>query len=105
MWFSIILLGFASLVNAQQDCSLGGCYPATGDLLIGRTDFLRASSTCGMERPETSCTPFGELMELDNASYPCCKDTMRDLAVELTHASRNTYLNSGDGGFYVETAQ
>ncbi|XP_073398519.1 laminin subunit beta-3 isoform X3 [Dendrobates tinctorius] len=89
MWFCITLLGFASLVNAQQDCSRGGCYPATGDLLIGRTDFLRASSTCGMERPESSCTPFGE------GQLQCCRCDSRDPFSAVSHRIINVVSPTG----------
>ncbi|XP_060040806.1 laminin subunit beta-3 [Erinaceus europaeus] len=43
-----------------QACSRGACYPPVGDLLVGRTHLLHASSTCGLSRPETYCTQYGE---------------------------------------------
>uniref|UniRef100_A0A8C3UU29 Laminin subunit beta 3 n=1 Tax=Catharus ustulatus TaxID=91951 RepID=A0A8C3UU29_CATUS len=42
-------------------------YPAPGDLLLGRAPGLTASSTCGLSRPETYCTPHGEW------SMKCCR--------------------------------
>ncbi|XP_032936017.1 laminin subunit beta-3 [Catharus ustulatus] len=66
-WAVLALLAAPQVLGAQRTCSQGACYPAPGDLLLGRAPGLTASSTCGLSRPETYCTPHGEW------SMKCCR--------------------------------
>ncbi|CAI9179873.1 unnamed protein product [Rangifer tarandus platyrhynchus] len=87
----LLLLYFAlpSLLCAQQACSRGACYPPVGDLLIGRTRFLRASSTCGLTKPETYCTEYGEWQ------MKCCKCDSRLPHNYNGHRVENVVSSSG----------
>ncbi|KAM9699005.1 LOW QUALITY PROTEIN: laminin subunit beta-4 [Dama dama] len=50
----LLHLGLLSYVKAQNECSRGAC-PPTGDLLVGRSGQLTASSTCGLDRAQKYC--------------------------------------------------
>lgn len=87
----LLLLCFAlpCLLYAQQPCARGACYPPAGDLLIGRTRFLQASSTCGLTRPETYCTQYGEWQ------MKCCKCDSRLPHNYNSHRVENVASSSG----------
>lgn len=87
--FLLLCFALPSLLCAQQSCSRGACYPPAGDLLIGRTRFLRASSTCGLTRPETYCTHYGEW------HMKCCRCDSRLPHNYNSHRVENVASSSG----------
>ncbi|PKU37545.1 laminin subunit beta-3 [Limosa lapponica baueri] len=76
-------------VGAERACSQGACYPPAGDLLLGRAHHLRASSTCGLSKPETYCTPHGEW------SVKCCRCDSRLPHAYNGHRVENVLSSAG----------
>uniref|UniRef100_A0A8C3KXC9 Laminin subunit beta 3 n=1 Tax=Calidris pygmaea TaxID=425635 RepID=A0A8C3KXC9_9CHAR len=76
-------------LEQQRACSQGACYPPTGDLLLGRAHHLRASSTCGLSKPETYCTPHGEW------SVKCCRCDSRLPHAYNGHRVENVLSSAG----------
>ncbi|XP_061869487.1 laminin subunit beta-3 [Colius striatus] len=88
-WTLFVLLAAARLLGAQRGCSRGACYPPAGDLLLGRAHGLRASSTCGLTKPETYCTPHGEW------SMRCCRCDSRVPHAHNGHRVQNVLSPAG----------
>ncbi|NXP79219.1 LAMB3 protein, partial [Ramphastos sulfuratus] len=89
LWVLFVLLAAPQLLGAQQACSQGACYPPARDLLLGRAHDLRASSTCGLTKPETYCTPHGEW------SVRCCRCDSRLPHAYNGHRVENVLSSAG----------
>ncbi|XP_051494893.1 laminin subunit beta-3 isoform X2 [Apus apus] len=88
-WALFVLLAAPWLLEAQGACPQGACYPPDGDLLLGRAHLLRASSTCGLTKPETYCTPHREW------SMKCCRCDSRLPHVYNGHRVENVLSSAG----------
>ncbi|XP_031417593.1 laminin subunit beta-4 [Clupea harengus] len=50
-----LLTYFAAPLLCQDECDDNSCHPQLGDLMVGRSPQLSASSTCGLEGPQNYC--------------------------------------------------
>ncbi|XP_053890049.1 laminin subunit beta-2 [Malaclemys terrapin pileata] len=56
VWLLAVLGGgLCQHPEPPHGCSMGSCHPVTGDLLVGRAERLKASSTCGLQGPQPYC--------------------------------------------------
>nr|XP_028575499.1 laminin subunit beta-2-like isoform X1 [Podarcis muralis] len=74
-------------------CSEGSCYPATGNLLIGRTQRLSATSTCGLEGPQEYCI----VSHLQDSEKCFLCDSRSPSLRESHHIENVIYLSGRDG--------
>uniref|UniRef100_A0A670K2I7 Laminin subunit beta 2 n=1 Tax=Podarcis muralis TaxID=64176 RepID=A0A670K2I7_PODMU len=98
----ILLWAVIRLADAQgtespdllyHGCSEGSCYPATGNLLIGRTQRLSATSTCGLEGPQEYCI----VSHLQDSEKCFLCDSRSPSLRESHHIENVIYLSGRDG--------
>nr|XP_023696882.1 laminin subunit beta-3 isoform X1 [Paramormyrops kingsleyae]XP_023696883.1 laminin subunit beta-3 isoform X1 [Paramormyrops kingsleyae] len=89
IWILLPMAALAALCGAQRDCQRGACYPPSGDLLLGRDTYLRASSTCGLAAPETFCTLLGL------GKVKCCPCDSRNPSGQNAHTIQNVLSTAG----------
>ncbi|XP_041871749.1 laminin subunit beta-2-like isoform X3 [Corvus kubaryi] len=102
LWLPMDLLALALLLVGGQvaggwqdpdlshGCARGSCYPATGNLLVGRAARLSATSTCGLDGPQEYCI-VSHLQD----SEKCFTCDSRDPSRPESHRIENViYLSS-----------
>ncbi|XP_016314829.1 laminin subunit beta-3 [Sinocyclocheilus anshuiensis] len=88
-WIFLSLAALSAVCTGQHDCRRGACYPAMGDLLLGREQSLRSSSTCGLMGSEVVCTPHGQW------KMKCCPCDSRNPAAYNAHTIQNVISSAG----------
>ncbi|XP_011475073.1 laminin subunit beta-2 [Oryzias latipes] len=85
------------LPSSPHGCTEGSCYPATGNLLIGRAVNLTATSTCGLNGPEQYCI-VSHLQELDKCFECDSQRPYHPLRHRNSHRIENViYLSDRSG--------
>ncbi|XP_054072022.1 laminin subunit beta-1-like isoform X2 [Rissa tridactyla] len=104
-WLSMDLLALALLLvgvpaaggwqepDLSHGCARGSCYPATGNLLVGRAPSLSATSTCGLDGPQEYCI-VSHLQD----SEKCFTCDSRDPSLLESHRIENVIYLSGPHG-------
>ncbi|KAJ8257557.1 hypothetical protein GJAV_G00186910 [Gymnothorax javanicus] len=97
--FAALAVGAQDVPSGPQGCTEGSCYPATGNLLIGRAINLTATSTCGLQGPEHYCI-VSHLQESDKC-FACDSQRPYDHHWHRhSHRVENViYLKDGYGEF------
>ncbi|KAM9364179.1 laminin subunit beta-3 [Pholidichthys leucotaenia] len=85
----LLLAALTAVSQAQNDCSLAACYPPSRDLLLGRANQLRVSSTCGLTGSEIFCTPYQQ------RRMKCCPCDSRNPNGPLAHTIKEVLSSSG----------
>ncbi|XP_033373240.1 laminin subunit beta-1-like isoform X2 [Parus major] len=85
-----LVAGGAQAPDLNHGCARGSCYPATGNLLVGRATRLSATSTCGLDGPQEYCI-VSHLQD----SEKCFTCDSRDPSLPESHRIENViYLSS-----------